>query len=251
MGMLAGRERLSVYFPKKGSRAGANTEAEQGVLLEATSFSLTKERYYDGLTWESYLGRMRRNGELMTDLLNGFAIDEGARKAFAHSVARRGGQIAVAVMTEDWCGDSAVNLPVIARLAHDVPGIELRIFIGSENLDIKAGYESEGLENIPLVSFFDSGFAEIGRWMERPKAATARVEAWTADHPEIAEIGMLPDPERKEGIRAYYDRLLQEMAGWYRGGLWRETLREIGALLAEAPAATAPREERASRQGNR
>ena len=40
------------------------------------------------------------------------------------------------VLTEDWCGDSAQNLPYIAEMAKLNPNIDLRILPRDENLDI-------------------------------------------------------------------------------------------------------------------
>jgi hypothetical protein len=31
-------------------------------------------------------------------------------------------------MTEDWCGDALMNLPIVARIVEALPGADLRLF---------------------------------------------------------------------------------------------------------------------------
>lgn len=76
------------------------------------------------------------------------------------------------VLTEDWCGDSAQNLPVITRIAELNPLIDLRILERDENLDIMDLYLTNGSSrSIPkLVAFSHSG-EELFQWGPRPVIA--------------------------------------------------------------------------------
>src|SRR5664280_691481 len=53
------------------------------------------------------------------------------------------------VITENWCGDSAQNLPYIARIASLNQNIELKIILRDSNLDIMDNYLTAGTKSIP------------------------------------------------------------------------------------------------------
>jgi hypothetical protein len=87
--------------------------------------------------------------------------------------AARGGQNPQLwmVLTEPWCGDSAQNLPYIARIAACGPALEFRILLRDQNQDIMDAYLTNGTRSIPkLVSFSLEG-RELFRWGPRPQPA--------------------------------------------------------------------------------
>ena len=54
-------------------------------------------------------------------------------------------------------------------------------------------------------------------------------DAWKAKRPEFMELYSKRD-EDKEASRKFatlYRGFLEEIAGWYTGGMWKETTREI------------------------
>ncbi|MGE5432172.1 MAG: thioredoxin family protein [Syntrophomonadaceae bacterium] len=74
------------------------------------------------------------------------------------------------VITEDWCGDSAQNLPHIAKIAATSSKIELAILLRDENTDIIDEYLTNGTRSIPKLIGFDRSWNEFYRWGPRPKA---------------------------------------------------------------------------------
>ncbi len=203
--------------------------------MATTTLPLSKGTYAAGLSWEAYLEAMKKHRELSAELYREAKITDSERRELSDFVKRRGGALSISVMTEDWCGDSANNLPIVKRLSEAADGVAFRVFFGSRNPELKAGYEAAGIDHIPVVSLFDADFREIGRWVERPKAAKVKVEGWEAAHPELSRLRASKDVADKEALRALYDGLVVEMSGWYRGGLWRETVRELLETLKEAP----------------
>lgn len=76
------------------------------------------------------------------------------------------------VLTEVWCGDSAQNLPVIAKIAACNPSIDLRIIIRDENLDIMDLYLTDGKSrSIPKLVAFDESGNELFQWGPQPEKA--------------------------------------------------------------------------------
>lgn len=75
------------------------------------------------------------------------------------------------VITENWCGDSAQNLPYIAKIASLNKKIQLRIILRDSNKDIMDNYLTNGTRSIPKLVSFDEDGNELFQWGARPKAA--------------------------------------------------------------------------------
>ncbi len=81
------------------------------------------------------------------------------------------------VITEDWCGDSAQNLPYIVKIAELNPLINLRILLRDQNLDVMDLYLTNGkARSIPKLVAFDENGNELFQWGPRPKAAQEVVD---------------------------------------------------------------------------
>ncbi len=75
------------------------------------------------------------------------------------------------VLTEDWCGDSAFSLPIIALAADLNDNVTLRILRRDENLDIMDKYLTSGSRSIPKLVAFSTEGEELFQWGPRPRAA--------------------------------------------------------------------------------
>lgn len=75
------------------------------------------------------------------------------------------------VLTEDWCYDSAQNLPYTAKLTEINPKIDLRILFRDDNLDIMDLYLTNGTRSIPKLIAFDENGNELFQWGARPAKA--------------------------------------------------------------------------------
>lgn len=131
-------------------------------------------------------------------------------------------------MSEDWCGDAACNLPAVAALMNTA-GIELRVFRGSEDAELKAYYESDGDDHIPAVSIWDGDFAERVRWIEAPASIQVQKAAWKSERPEFMELygKRDSDPEAAKQFARLYREFMSEMIEWYRTGGWENVTAEI------------------------
>jgi len=189
--------------------------------MNATDF----ERGFDV---ESYVGALRNYRSFVRSLMaEAHALPDHIR-ALRAAVAGLQAPARATIMTEDWCGDSACNLPILASL-FDGAGVELRIHRGSEMPPLKEFYENAGVDHIPVLSIWDGGFSEIARWVEAPAAVTVRKDAWKADRPEFMDLYRRKDGDKDAArqFAALYRVFMDEMLVWYRGGMWNETTREI------------------------
>ncbi len=81
------------------------------------------------------------------------------------------------VITETWCGDSAQNLPIIAKAAELNDKIDLRILLRDSNTDIIDHYLTDGQSrSIPILVAFDLDGNEIFKWGPRPDTAKTLVK---------------------------------------------------------------------------
>jgi Thioredoxin len=126
------------------------------------------------------------------------------------------------VLAEDWCGDASNTIPILAKLAEQVPGLELRVLRRDEHPELMDRYLTAGARAIPIVIALDADFAEVGHWGPRP----AELQAWVT-----ARKGVMPKAD-----------LYPQVRKWYARDRGESTLREVLAA-ATAPGLTgaAPR----------
>ncbi len=77
----------------------------------------------------------------------------------------------VAVLTEDWCGDSLNYTPVLLAISSRIPQIDLRLFPRESFPEIRDAFLSGGKSKIPVFVFMDDDFKELGLFIERPLSA--------------------------------------------------------------------------------
>jgi len=75
------------------------------------------------------------------------------------------------VITEDWCGDSAQSLPVLAAIAACSPHVVFSIVDRDENLHVMDRYLTNGARAIPKLVVFGSDGNERWTWGARPQTA--------------------------------------------------------------------------------
>ncbi len=143
--------------------------------------------------------------------------------AAVHRTARVGDDVVAAAVAlgrpfrllaivEDWCGDAANTIPVVARWVERVPSLELRLVRRDEHPDLMDAYLTGASRSIPIVIALTAAMDEVGRWGPRPR--------------ELQEWVMA---RRRAGAgREIYPQIRR----WYAGDRGASTLREILAVLS-------------------
>lgn len=86
------------------------------------------------------------------------------------------------VITEAWCGDAGQSLPYINKLAELNPGIQLRIILRDENLEVMDRYLTNGARSIPkLISLSPDLESEYFVWGPKPQFLIDKFKAFKAD----------------------------------------------------------------------
>ncbi len=194
------------------------------------SYPIDASTWQSGLTMPAFIDSMGQHKKAMQARYKRICLLPEECEEFT----RLEKQIQMVVMTEEWCPDCLMNLPVLARIADAAPKMELRIFIRKDWPQLRAYYTSLGIHSIPVATLLDEEFSVLAHWVERPQAAHQRLNDWKAAHPEIEEVRMrfdLSAEQKRALLKEINDRLLVEMESWYDGGLQSETIREVGELL--------------------
>lgn len=118
------------------------------------------------------------------------------------------------VITENWCGDSAQSLPVIAGLANLSEKIDLKIVLRDSNLEFMNLYLTNGNKSIPKLVVFDKQGSELFQWGPRPKVAQDLFNKLKNEGMQKAEIN-------------------KELHLWYAKNRGKEVEKEIKKLLVE------------------
>ena len=140
-------------------------------------------------------------------------IPDWARELVAEAAALR-----FLVLTEDWCGDAANTVPILAKLVDESPNLDLRVLRRDEHPAVMDRYLTGTARSIPIVIVLDRDFHELGHWGPRPAALQAFVMANRATVPKA--------------------ELYPQVRKWYARDRGEHTLREILAIVGHGkPAA--------------
>lgn len=118
------------------------------------------------------------------------------------------------VITETWCGDSAQNLPYIAKIAELNDKIELRIVLRDEHPEIMDLYLTNGTRSIPKLVAFNENGDELFQWGPRPALAKQMVAEW-----------------KKEGLSK--DEFIEKLHLWYGRNRGKELEKEFIQLIQD------------------
>jgi hypothetical protein len=197
--------------------------------------TLDRARWDKGITYDAFKAAMTRNQERFAENEGRVALDPEAVRTFK-SLPK---PLRVLALAEDWCGDVVANLPILGRLAKEVPTLDVRIFYRDQNLDLMERWLNQGkYQSIPVFVFFDENFRELGHWIERPASVTERraqerKKIFDA-HPEFgspdAPVDQLPEDVRTR-LQAELQKMREGMVSFANGEVQRE-LRELVSKVA-------------------
>ncbi len=184
--------------------------------------ALDTQRFTSGLTWKDYLAQMGDPRARTEDNYQKAVLTEEERRFFSGL-----GQVRYALMlAENWCGDVHRNSPMLARITEAMPNCELRVLFRDQNLDLTDCFLNNGYRSIPILVFFDKDWNEIGRWIERPSAATQRMLAIRAKTVDVA-----PEDQKEAAMNQFRAQFLAAYDTAPDKSLWRDTVKEVRLVL--------------------
>jgi hypothetical protein len=187
---------------------------------------LDAQRFSKGLTWKDYMAQMGDTQARTEDNYRKSELTPEERKFFSGVKNVK----SVLMLAENWCGDVHRNSPLVAHICDAIPGCELRVFFRDKETDLRDALLNNGYQSIPVVVFFDKDWNEVGRWIERAHAATAKTVAIRAKTLDVAS------PDQKDAAMNEFRKQVQAAYDEPGGALWRAAANEIKLVLEAAAA---------------
>ncbi len=121
------------------------------------------------------------------------------------------------VITEGWCGDAALNIPIIEKIAAENANIETRYLLRDENVELMDKYLTFNARSIPKLICLDAKtFEEIGTWGPRPQAAMDYY--FEMKHQGLEKPQMMENMQRwyltdeNQSIQSEFENFLEELS---------------------------------------
>lgn len=110
------------------------------------------------------------------------------------------GDVTWLVLTETWCGDAAQSMPMMQKIAALNKGIDVKVILRDENLDLMDAFLYNGSRSIPkLIAVDNITQTVIGDWGPRPTEATKLVNDYKEKHGSLT-------PEFKQDLQLWYTK---------------------------------------------
>lgn len=122
---------------------------------------------------DQYIEAMTENKENLLSIYNSFSTpeDDGRLEKIKASNYSK-----VLVITEDWCGDAMMNIPILKHISEAL-NLEARVFHRDENTDLIDQYLTNGIaRSIPIFVFLNDDFEQQTVWGPRARQVQHFVE---------------------------------------------------------------------------
>ncbi len=195
-----------------------------------SSFPINADLWPQGFRLENYVCTMQAHQADMRRRMAGVQLSPSDTARLGQIIR----PLRITALSEDWCIDCLMTLPIMAQIAANIPGAELRIFTRAKWPAMKEYYNSRGIMSIPAYSFLDDQFNEFATFVERPKLVYQKVDTWKAAHPEADEIrrsATLTSDEKSARLAQIRRQLQDDMEGWYAQDCQSAMVTEVVTLL--------------------
>lgn len=115
---------------------------------------------------EEYIDQMKENKENLLSIYKSFKFlesDERIEKLKKTNYSK------VLVITEDWCGDAMMNLPILKHISEQL-SLEVRVFHRDDDTRLIDQYLTNGKSrSIPIFVFMNESYEQVTVWGPRAK----------------------------------------------------------------------------------
>lgn len=130
---------------------------------------------------DQYIAAMTENKENLEAIYHSFSLpqdDDRLEKIKSLNYSK------VLVITEDWCGDAMMNVPILKHISESL-NLEVRVFHRDENTDLIDQYLTNGTaRSIPIFVFLNDDFEQETVWGPRARQVQHFVEETRSDLPQ-------------------------------------------------------------------
>lgn len=130
---------------------------------------------------DQYIEDMTENQENLLTIYKSFSLPQGDErlekiKSLPYNK--------VLVITEDWCGDAMMNIPILKHISEALH-LEVRVFHRDENTDLIDQYLTNGTaRSIPIFVFLNDDFEQQTVWGPRARQVQNFVDETRSKLPE-------------------------------------------------------------------
>ncbi|SEI10622.1 Thioredoxin [Halobacillus karajensis] len=139
------------------------------------------EWYAKGMTTQTYVDQMQTHKKDFIYIYENFSVPVEDQPLFDKIQQQK---IRALILTEDWCGDAMLNIPIFLRMAES-GHIPVHFLRRDENLELMDQYLTNGVSrSIPKIIFIDATGHEISHWGPRAPELQKFIDQSIAGLPE-------------------------------------------------------------------
>lgn len=154
-----------------------------------------------GMTPQTFIDRMTRNQDKFFDWGNQFTWMDKATESFFTDL-RGKSNVRCLVIAADWCGDVVRNVPVVLKVM-EAAGIETRMLVMEEHLDVMDRFLTFGGRSIPVVLLIDPDGFVMSKWGPRPAYVQEPMARFKVENPDVEA------PDYQEKLKAARMQVVQ------------------------------------------
>ncbi|GGB36807.1 thioredoxin [Lentibacillus populi] len=180
------------------------------------------EWYEKGMLPDTYIESMQEHKENLLYIYDHFTVPDD--QAFVNSLKDR--NLRVIVLTEDWCGDAMLNVPILLRLAEQT-SMSVKMLLRDQNLELMDQYLTNGKSrSIPIFIFINENGNEITKWGPRADKLQRFVNASQKELP----------PKVADDYKEKFNEMLLFMTKSFRDNtdFWNEVYNSLKHTLQSA-----------------
>ncbi|GIO24932.1 thioredoxin family protein [Oceanobacillus sp. J11TS1] len=135
--------------------------------------------YNKGMDPDEYIESMEVNKEGLLHIYDNFSLP--ADESFFEEIKNK--NLRAIVLTEDWCGDAMLNLPILLKIS-EAANMPVRALLRDDNLELMDQYLTNGTaRSIPIIIFIDIEGNEVAKWGPRAASIQAYIDEARAKLP--------------------------------------------------------------------
>ncbi|MHC0553053.1 thioredoxin family protein [Salinicoccus sp. CNSTN-B1] len=168
---------------------------------------------------ETYIEEMQKHKENLQKVYDAFEIPDDA--SFFLELEKQ--NLRVIAITEDWCGDAMMNIPILLHLA-EKSHMPVKMILRDSNLELMDQYLTNGKSrSIPIFIFIDENGQEVTHWGPRAEAVEQEVSEMKSQLPDK------DDPEHEKAFHGLIAKLTERFTS--DADFWNATYDSIRAEL--------------------
>jgi hypothetical protein len=198
------------------------------MILDQTLRDDLERLFRTGARFQEYVAGVRCHESRWARRYDALALAE--EWTVPSSAPGRAGSIKALALSEPWCIDAVMNVPLLQRLAEKDARVHARIASLSLNPDLGRRFPGRGgRPRVPTLVFFRNDFVE--HWSERSRDTEEWFQGFCRRDP-IPPLTIVDDRPATSVLEAWMARRYEAETVAQGGALWKSTVREWQGLLA-------------------